>query len=361
MPSPDIRPMAAPAMRIVTVEGSDESWSRFVDSHPESTVYHSLAWRDLLEQSFGYRSWCLRAVDERSGTTTGILPLYLVSSPFGRRLVAVPFRDRGGLLWNDAAAFEALVSESKRIAAAVGAQSIVLKTVAPYPPELTTACGLAERHYWIHSVIPLAHFATEPLLQRLGPKRRGPIRQALDGGMSCVDGQTDAEAWYGLHLQTQRRLGLPPFPLTFFERLLRTLVPLGAAQLLLARRGGELMAATILLRHGPDVTYGYAASSAEGQRLAAGDVVLFTALESAIAEQRRTFDMGSDAPSQDGLLFFKKRWFAVQAAIPTYSIGSDPGAGPDSSSARYRVLRYGFRHLPAPILRLTGLATKYFG
>jgi hypothetical protein len=353
--------VAASRVTVAAIEADDGSWTRFVQAHPAATTYHSLLWRDIFTHSFGYRSWLLLARDERTGEPTGVLPLYLVSSPFGRRLVAVPFRDRGGPLWTDEAAFAALVAEAKRVAAQAGAHSIELKTVDPYPGALVLAAGLDERFYWIRSVIALAPFAAMPLWERLGHKRRSPIRQAQDAGMICADGGVDAETWYELHLRTQQRLGLPPFRITFFRTLLKTLVPCGAARLLIASRHGEPLAATILLRHRRDVIYGYAASTPEGQRQAAGDFLLFSALQSAIAEGGETFDMGSDAPSQDGLLFFKKRWFAVQAPTPTYSAGGGAGAIADSSSPRYRLLRKGFEYLPRPALRLAGLATKYFG
>lgn len=351
----------ASRIRVAAIDGQDAAWTRFVNAHPRATAYHSLPWRDIFEHSFGYRSWYLRAIDEQTGETAGVLPLYLVKSPFGRRVVAVPFRDRGGPLWTDDAAFVALVGEARRIASEVGAATVELKTVDAYPAALVSAAGLTERFYWVRSVVPLALFATVPLWQRLGHKRRSPIRQAQDGGMVCEDAATDADTWYDLHLRTQQRLGLPPFPIRFFQELLGTLVPCGAAQLLVARRGGEALAATILLRHRTDVIYGYAASTSEGQRQYAGDFLLFSALQAAITEGRDIFDMGSDSPSQNGLLFFKKRWCAVQAPIPTYILGDEASAITDSSSSRYRLLRKGFEYLPRPVLRLAGRATKYFG
>ena len=356
MPSPDV---ALPA--IVAVDHGNQDWNDFVARHPAATPYHSLQWRHVLEASFGYRGWSLMAVDPNTRQATGVLPLFLVKAPFGRRLVAVPFRDRGGPLWNDDASFAALIGEAKRIAADVGAGAIELKTVDPYPTDLVATAGLDERRYWIRSVIPLAQFSTQTLDERLGAKRRSPIRQAQDSGIACSDAGTDTQVWYDLHLQTQQRLGLPPFPFKFFRNLLDTLVPSGGAQLLVARHHGRALAATILLRHRNDVIYGYAASSAEGQRRAATDVVLHSALSSAIAEGRASFDMGSDAPSQSGLLFFKKRWFAEQSGIPTYRIGSAAPGEADSSAPRYRLLRKGFEYLPRPVLRMTAGVTKYFG
>lgn len=343
------------------IEGPDAAWTRFVTAHPCATAYHSLAWREIFERSFGYRSWYLLASDAETGETTGVLPLFLVKSPFGRRMVAVPFRDRGGALSTNDSAFLALVREAQRLASDVGAPTVELKTVDAYPAHLVAATGLRERFYWIRSVVPLTQFADVPLWHRLGAKRRSPIRQAQERGMVCQDGATDVDTWYDLHLRTQQRLGLPPFPLRFFRKLLEVLAPSGAAQLLIARCGGEALAATILLKHRNEAIYGYAASTPEGQRQSAGDFLLFSALEAAIADHRDAFDMGSDAPSQDGLLFFKKRWGAVQAPIPTYTLGAGDSTVTDSSSARYRVLRKGFEYLPRPVLRLTGHATKYFG
>lgn len=359
---PERGPDSSSRVRVVAIDGRDAaSWTRFVDAHPRATAYHSLLWRDIFEQSFGYRSWYLLATDEQTGEAIGALPLFLVGSPFGRRIVAVPFRDRGGPLWTSDSAFVALLRETQRVASEAGAATIELKSVDAFPAPLVSAAGLSERFYWVRSVVSLAHFAAVPLWQCLGHKRRSPIRQAQEGGMVCEDAAADADTWYDLHLRTQQRLGLPPFPLSFFRNLLGSLVPSGAARLLVATRGGEPLAATILLRHRTQVIYGYAASTREGQRQGAGDFLVFSAMQSAIAEGGDTFDMGSDAPSQKGLLFFKRRWYADQSPIPTYSLGDAAGATADSSSPRYRLARKVFEYLPRPALRLAGRATKYFG
>src|SRR5688572_26954960 len=89
---------------------TESAWQDYASGAKTSTFYHDLAWRHVFQEAFGYRCYCLVALDDQTGTIRGILPLYAVRGLTGAvRLVAVPFRDRGGIVCDDEAAFHALV------------------------------------------------------------------------------------------------------------------------------------------------------------------------------------------------------------------------------------------------------------
>src|SRR4029077_20675300 len=122
--------------------------------------------------------------------------------------------------------------------------------------------------------------------------------------------------WYDLHLRTQRKLGLPPFPFDFFRLMLEELDSDGATRLCVVRDGAKAVAACILLLHGHVAIYGYSAYDPDRQHSRPSDLMLYTAMQWLVAQGYAVFDLGSDAPSQEGLLFFKRKWLAAQAAIP---------------------------------------------
>lgn len=349
------------ALSIQSVEGPDlAEWDAYVRAHPASTVYHLAAWRRIFGDGFGYRGWLLaaRATD---GTIRGVLPLYLVHGLAGRRLVAVPFRDRGGPLFDDAAALEALLVHAQALAREQRA-ALILKSLVPLP-EVESLKLLVRVDHWTNSRMALSGLDRKALWERVGGKNRNMVRQAEQGGLQAVLATADGDGaarWHRLHRETQHRLGIPAFPLAFFSTMLDALRPAGGIELLEVRKDGLPVAATLLLVHGDTCIYGYSASSAQGQRARANDLMLCEALAHAAQRGLAWFDFGSDSPAQESLLFFKRKWGAEQRQIPLYASGD--AAVSDSSDARYALARGVFRALPEAITSWIGArVVKHFG
>jgi serine/alanine adding enzyme len=351
------------AIERITAASAAE-WDNYVQNHQQSTTYHRYAWRTIFGDAFGYRSFYV-VVRDAQKDIVGCLPLFLVASPFGRRLVAVPFRDRGGILWNSEPAFESLIREAERIAAETHASFVELKSTGDYPATLEEILGLRKHLYWIRSVVPLLTLDADALWKRIGPKTRNMIRQAEQSALEFRDLTDDsggAAAWYTLHLTTQKRQGLPPFPLRFFRSMIEMLRAESGVRLFGVFHGPKLIAATIVLLHRGTAIYGYSASSKAAQQFRPNDFMLFHVMKWLLSNRYEEFDLGSDAPSQDSLLFFKRKWLAEQTPAPVYVLGSADFSLSDSSHARYRIIRRAFQYIPTPLLRAIGnFATRMFG
>jgi hypothetical protein len=280
-------------------------------------------------------------------------------------MVSVPFRDRGGLLWSTPAAFDGLLTEAKRLAAEVRAKFLQLKTLNPYPSDLVEKNGLAEKRYWINSRVDLQALDLDSLWSKIGQKTRNMLRQAEQAQLSLEDmtlSKSGLALWYNLHLSSQKRLGLPPFPRKFFKQMLQELRQEKAIKLFSVRKDDEHLAATIILLHRQTAIYGYSSSRSGAQWMRPNDFMLFQIFKWLITHNYADFDLGSDAPGQRGLLFFKKKWLAQQRAIPTYTFGEAQSWVSDSSDERYACLRQIISYLPEGLLSHIGSqATKYFG
>lgn len=337
---------------------ADAEWDAYVAGRPDSSIYHLSAWRRIFGDGLGYKSFLLLARDG-SGQPRAALPLYRVSTPWRKRLVAVPFRDRGGPLWDDEGALAALLERVRELARQENA-ILVLKSIKPLPAS-AEGRGLNRTDHWIHSTLDLQGLDRDRLWQRVGTKRRNMVRQAEQQGVEVRRGTAEAgaaERWHALHLRTQKRLGVPPFPERFFSVMFDTL---GARlELLEARANGASCAATLLFLHGTTCIYAYSASTEAGQRLRASDLLMHRALELALERGMHSFDFGSDSPLQENLLFFKRSWGASQAPIPLYASG--PAGIRDSSDARYGLARAVLHRLPVGVLAAFGArVTRYFG
>jgi hypothetical protein len=343
------------------------AWTSYVGCCPSATIYHDLAWRDIFAEGLGYRAFCLLALAEDDRRVVGALPLFEVPSLLGRpRLVAVPFRDRGGPLYDTVEALDSLLTTANRQVEETRAAGLVVKLLSPLPKASVARANLLEKWHWVHSVANLRGVDESELWRRLGDKTRNMIRQAERAGLVFQDDTDDPDAariWYRLHLKTQRNLGLPPFPQRFFALMIERLRASGKVRVFAARRPDSTpVAATIVLLEDSRAIYAYGAADPMERRARPTDYLLHKVLcwliDHAIAE----LDMGSDAPEQESLLFFKRKFLAQQATIPVYFSQGVAMETSDSSAPRYRLARRFVQCIPEALLApLLSPAIRYFG
>ena len=348
------------AVRILGADEADRAlWQAYVARTPGATLYHDIAWRQIFARAFGYRGFLLLAQDG-GGAVHGVLPLYHVPGLLGPdKLSSVPFRDRGGILHENDAAFLALAAAADDLRRAMKLDAVELKTLAPYPEPLVREAGLARHDHWIHSEVDLTDLAPDTLRQKLGDKTRNMIRQAERAGLQFSEDAAALDSWMALHRASQHNLGIPAFPRRFFESVL---AGLGSRARLFLVRGAdsEAAAACICYLEKDRLIYAYSAAHPRGRELRANDLMLVSLLDWARAQGLRWFDFGSDAPDQEGLLFFKRKWLARQSPIPVYALGA--ASLSDSSHPRYRLARALVRAAPAPIGRmLLAPVLRYLG
>jgi len=365
MPQAEQSPPHAPSVAEVRVRSlgtsaaDTGSWQNYVARAEGATIYHDISWRTIFEAAFAYPAHMLVAED--AGGIRGALPLFRVPGLFSRgRLVSVPFRDRGGVLYDTPAAFCALVAFANALCREEECAHIVLKSLAQYPETLAQSAGLSRRDQWVHSQADLSTMTPDRLMHALGDKTRNMVRQGERAGLRFAE-EASLDDWLILHRAAQHGLGVPAFPRVLFEKIFATLGAEGKARLFLVRDArGRAMAATIGYVEKDRFIYAYSASSLEGREVRANDVMLSSLLQWAMAKGLRYFDFGSDSPLQAGLLFFKRKWLAQQSPIPIYQCGE--GGFPDSSDSRYGAVRAAVRWLPAaPIRLLLSPMIRYLG
>jgi len=156
---------------------------------------------------------------------------------------------------------------------------------------------------------------------------------------------------------------LPAFPRRFFSVMLDELRRAGAIAPFVVRDGaGRAAAATLVLIHRRAAIYGYSASDPSFHDKRANDLLLFRVIEWLLRGGYAVFDLGSDSPSQESLLFFKRKWGATQRAIPMYTLPASGHEPIDSSAPRYAAARALVRMLPLPVLAgMSRLATRHLG
>jgi FemAB-related protein (PEP-CTERM system-associated) len=340
------------------LESEEESkWEAFVRKHPDGHIYHTLAWRKVTSEGLGHEPYFLRALDP-SDTILGILPLFLVKGIYGRRLVSVPMRDRGGILATYPEIASQLVSRAIELTKELKSKYLELRSLQEMDPFVV---GDHNRHcdrYWITTRIDLSP-GIDVLWKRLDKKsHRWAIKKAGKLGVQ-IEISNDLEAietFYEIFVRTRRSMGIPPFSKNLFISIWKHLIEQGKANLFLAWKDNVAINGMINLLSKDTFIPAYAAPQNEWRKHYPSEFVIWNTIDWAVKNGFHYYDFGADSPNQKGLLWFKKKWGGVQHRMYYYYYlnRSDTPPSFDSSTKTYSLLRKVWSHLPIPICKYLG-------
>ena len=64
-------------------------WRDFIHSNENASIYHTLEWKNILEESFGFKA--INMTLKYKNEILEILPLYLIKKPFlGKKIISIP-------------------------------------------------------------------------------------------------------------------------------------------------------------------------------------------------------------------------------------------------------------------------------
>lgn len=335
----------------LTEQLSDE-WNEFVGSNPNGTVYHLWQWQKFIAEVFNFR--CKSVVLTDSARIVGGCPIFEVPRIIGTEFTTSPFRDRGGALWSDSIDPGPLFAHAIEYASS-RRNKVTFRQFSQLPADIIESHGLIERQGWTTTRIDLTPGA-EAIHKALKETALGPVRKAETASVTVhIDLPGDDLVFSHLFDATRHRLGIPTFPASFFQLMLKHLKLNSNAKLLIARLDNRPIAGILLLMHGDCVIDGYAASLADGRSYGANDLLVWHAIMWSHENGYSYFDFGADSPRQKGLLSFKKKWGGLHHQVFDY-VWSNIKKAPrdlDSSDPQHQFARKILGRLPMPLFRLS--------
>lgn len=344
------------AIRVTELDtDSIEAWEAYVDRHAEGTFFHTLVWRDAVEEAFGHTSQYLTAW--REGELAGVFPLTRINSHLvGTILVSVPYAVYGGTLADDAEAHQALLDKAVTIAERIKAQWIDIRSVHPQWTDLP----VIKRYVSFRKALP---DDCSEVLSGLPRKARAAARQARDryGLTARFDAGGLTTVWR-FYSQSMRRLGSVNYPTSFFRGLLERT---SAAHEKRARarhlvqvieRNGEPIAGLISFIYKETLLPYFAGYDDRFEKCHPNNFMYLTAMEEGVRLGCRQFDFGRTRIDNMGAYDFKR----FQGFEPTplgyqYYIpqgGRAPNLSP--GNPRLRLARRLWPRLPLAVTRPLG-------
>jgi CelD/BcsL family acetyltransferase involved in cellulose biosynthesis len=340
-------------LEILRVDVDDEAWGRFVASCPDANVFHHPSWTKLLMRTYRFGGFVLAAVDDAGGIRSG-MPVVESRSPLGRRRwVSQPFTDHCPPLSSDTALTTRLIEDLHRRAEAEGVGNVEVRA------------AVAGEHAFAR-VAAVTHTldlrpGSDLLFRGFRSANRRNIRHAEGSGLSVRRAESIDEltgAFYRLHLETRRRLGVPIQPLRFFRLLWEDIIAPGLGFVLLVHRDDMPLAGAVFLGWNRTLIYKYGASDPEHLALRPNNLLFWTAIQWACDNTYETLDFGRTDHGNEGLRRFKAAWGGQEEPLVYTTIGRPVGEG--SGHAAERAMEAVVRRSPPWVCRLLGeLLYKY--
>ena len=332
----------------------DPRWAEFVDRHPGSSVFHTVAWLDALYRTYGYEPIAYTTAPPGISLEDGLVFCRVTSWLTGRRLVSLPFSDHCEPLM-------ATVADEQLFASTI--EQTLHRETLPYAEiratgDLFTTSRLSHpaRAYCFHR-LDLRPDLTTLFRNCHKSSMQRKILRAEREGLTCEIGRSQAllNAFWDLLLMTRRRHRIPPQPQDWFRNLIACFGD--ALQIRVAFKDKRPVAAILTLRHKDTIVYKYGCSDSRFNNLGGTQLLFWRAIQDARRDGLHVFDLGRSECDNAGLITFKDHLGSARSTL-TYSRFSlsPPSERSGTNAAEWagRIARGVVPYLPDRILGMIG-------
>lgn len=285
-------------MEITELKKVDEKeWDEYVFNHPDSTFFHQVGWKHVVEKSYGHESYYLLA--RENGEIKGVLPLFFVKSYiFGKKLVSVPFAPYGGAV-GEKNAVEILIEQAIGLAKHLGVDYLELRNAS-------NASNLVTNSLYSTSILLLDEDSNIVWEERLTRNKRKNVVKSQKRNLS-VKFAREINEFYEIFAINMRDLGSPIQSDAFFNNILEQFPD--SAKVQIVSFESKPIYAAFYLFYKNMIINSWSSSLEEYRNYYPTDFGIWTAIEYGCGNKYKYYDFGR---SQEGSanMEFKERWGA---------------------------------------------------
>jgi len=338
------------------------SWNTYLEKNPNSSVFHTLEWKDIIEKVYKFKPYYLLAMS--NDKVHGVLCSFLTKGIFGKKIVSTPFNFYNQPLFDNDESGKKLIEHIISVGKQENVEYIELKALEKFNPELVSYLGVKEDDHYFISNLKLVSNYEEKYYPRLKKNLRTLKRNAEKENIRIrtLKDEDDLKQFYNILVRLYRdKHNMIPQPYALFYEMYKTFDK--NFELIVAEHNNKVIAGMILLFFKKQVVYAYGASNQDYVNFSPGTLLVDETISMISKKGYETMDFGVTSPHQESLLEYKSNWGAEPSKLPYYYylIRSDRIPKLDYHTS-YRSIRKFFRYVPIPIVKiLSPILTKRLG
>ncbi len=332
-------------MLIEELESEVAEWDAFVRASEDGSPFHLTAWRRVVAETFGLRSYYLMA--RRGRELEGVLPLFEARSLLGERvLVSVPYGVYGGICAMSDEACDTLLKAAADLGRRRGAAYVELRhrsnknLALPVKALYVTFTRSIEK-------------SIEENARAIPAKQRRMTRQGVKHGLSSVIERNHLDAVYRVYAESVRNLGSPVYPRRLFQAIADAFED--DCQIVSVWHEGRVVAGVLTLFYRDQVLPYYGGALRRAFAYAVNDFMYWELMCYAALAGYRVFDFGRSREGT-GAYDFKRHWGFTPAPLPYQYVLLRRQTLPDvnPSNRRLAVASRVWRRLPLAVTNRVG-------
>lgn len=335
----------------------DPRWLELLEGHSRASVFHSRAWLEALQRTYGYQPIAYTTARPGMPLNNGWVFCRINSWLTGERLVSLPFSDHCDPLVDRR-------EDSLEISNVLRAEqrNNHWRYVECRPASAFAAAAEFRRsaEFFLHR-IDLKPCLSELYARLHKSSVQRKIKRAEREALEYEEG-TSAELlqkFYRLHTVTRRRHGIPSQPELWFSNLLNRFG--SAAKICVASKDKKPVAGIFTLRFKNALVYKYGAADQEFFALGGMQMVLWRAIEYAKRDGLQEFDLGRSDLDARGLIVMKERLGAAGSTLSYFRYPLQASLATHSGGFR-AIRKRALQFVPAGVINGCGrLLYRHFG
>ncbi|MDB5047939.1 MAG: FemAB-related protein system-associated [Fibrobacteres bacterium] len=330
----------------------DAAYRAFVESSPRADYCHDLAWREVIRETYGLRSFYLVDLAPGSREIRGVAPAFFLKGILSRgQIVSLPFLDYGAPLAADADSERRLVDRLLREA---GRKGMPLEIRSRQPLESLPSAANEK----VSMVLELGGKDREAYWKGLDAKVRNQVRKAEKSEVSVLWGREERlDDFYSVFTVNMRDLGSPVHSRTLFASLLKHFP---GAQIGTAHRGGQCIGGLVRVLWKRTLYIPWASTLKEHRIHSSNNAMYWESIAFAFERQCERVDFGRSSKGE-GTYRFKQQWEAGEFPLCWYQFGAD-GVRKEQvehlASGKLKMAALAWSRLPLPMANLLGPALR---
>jgi serine/alanine adding enzyme len=298
-------------------EKDRKEYTNFLLSRDESNIYHTIEWKEILEESYNIKPIYLISRDAK-GKIRAILPLFYINSLLGKRLESLPLSIYGGVLGDQNYIFP-LLETLFELKKEKKCSCVVLRQLPGYNQFFDSKNFRKIDNKW-NQIIRLKN--PDVLFKEIKKSNRNRIRKARQNKVEIkrVQSVEFVDDLYTLEVMIWRQIGLPIPELNFYKKIWDKLNRKGFAEIFIAKYNDEVIASTLIFPFNKRVVCRIANSNKKYRDIVPGvnNLLLWDAVVWSYYKGYEYFDLGATDRENLGLFFFKSTFTTYNYPFSLY-------------------------------------------